>query len=601
MTTSYKYLIDNFNFLLGKILCSNDDLIYFFSNQNSKDLYLRDQELSEDIVIYHNNDNPVEAIDKALDIINKNFYNRGMLGNIIDIIDTIKMRFYILTLLIKYLKTNNLTNLKKILSCNVEDLSVLPKLFLKDEDNNIILYDHTDSVEIKIMMLSIQKMPDKYNLVDRILYIFKDVKIFKYDNTDTNIPELKTEIIDIAIHPNKLRIEVCYKNNVVRFNLKCAVADTYLIHTYIPYTRLAEKPTIFHIETENYLETIDINRSIYIYTEDTYKQINIYLEYFMYKIECLIPCKVNETLVYPNIIIDNMDQTFLKHSNQLQENKLIEKNLKEVIVRNNNYSDELYVYRYQSMNLFKNKDDDISLFNLSIGQELFFPIFMSTTLITNYILHYFVNSSTVLLKIKLDLKKPEVLKNFLIITSYSYTNDEYEVLINRNSIFKITKISDVLLKSGKNITMRCIELDFIDCSTDSTYGCYIKKPPIYDTPTIYPDNIDDIKYITHTTSLGGNKPAKAKVENNNLINLLDNIIQYKLFYINYMYIFNIYNVDNDQYWITILIKLKDIIENYFINIIDTEIISNQKRKYLKYKNKYLLQKLNNLMISSRLV
>ena len=600
MTTRYKYLIDNFNFLLGKILCSNDDLSYFFSNQNSKDLYLRDQELSEDIVIYHNNENPVEAIDKALDIINKSFLNRGMLGNIIDIIDTIKMRFYILTLLIKYLKINNLNNLKQILSCNVEDLSVLPKLFKKDEDNNIILYDYTDSVEIKIKMLSIQKMPDRYKLTDRILYIFKNVKIFKYDNTDTNIPELQTEIIDIAINPNKLRIEVCSKNNVVRFNLKCDVADTYLIHKDNPYTRLAEKPTIFHIETEEYLKTIDINRSIYVYTEDTYKQINIYLEYFMYKIECLIPCKVNETFVYPNIIIDDMDQTFLKHSNQLQENKLLEIKLKEVIFKNNNYSDELYVYRYQSMNLFLNKDDT-SLFNLSVGKNLFFPIFMSTTLITNYILHYFVNSSTVLLKIKLDLKKPEVLKNFFIITSYSYTKDEYEVLINRNSIFKITKISDVLLNSGKNITMKCIELDFIDCSTDSTYGCYIKKSPIYDTPTIYPNNIDDIKYITHTMSLGGNKPAKAKVENNNLINLLDNIIQYKLFYINYMYIFNIYNVDNDQYWTTILIKLKDIIENYFINIIDTKIINNQKRKYLKYKNKYLLQKLNNLMISSRLV
>jgi hypothetical protein len=653
-------LMNELKFSLSKILCSSNDpnTTFFFSNDNSKDLYLMNTKLSTDIKIYYTTNLPLPnhglVLQTAINILHQAFLNRG--GSVEEMIDTIKIRFYILTLLRIYYKyTNGISNidfnkLEEIFKKNLTTLPTLSSLF-KIVGNNIVLFE-----DIKIFGL---RTPISFNIFEILslpinlkpplpatrgfIKIFSNVKIFKFLDYDNANLFLNPDITTISGLPNKLRIEVCYDNDIYALrpfidinntlHLKCANITAvnnanYLIHNNNQDRALITNAILFHTFSNDHLRTIDLARgkAVFLYTCEFYKQINIFLEYHIYNMCCMIPCDINNpfpalppNLVYPHVIIDNIDKVYADHSALVLRN-----NLGNYIKQFNDSQNDLYVYRFQSMNLFQyDHNNDASLFNITVGKQLFFPIYLSTTLTDKTYDSYFINSTSVLLKIKLDLSNILNLKDFLIITSKSYFPPEQEILINRNSMFDITGINDVLIDGGPNgrLTIKCIELDFRYCipsNTCSAYNSTTFKNNFLPGPIPVPVNQNDIRYkqlsffggnrqmnttkkvvfdtntIKHLTEFKYKIPLDFLLPNISNLPLIEKFDEYKLFYVNYMNLFNIKNIKNINEE-----KLKELFEILYNHISNLEIVkeiitepSNEEfeKKYLKYKNKYLLNK-----------
>ena len=621
-----------------------------------------DKELSTDIKIYYTTNlaNHGLVLQAAINILNQAFQNRGI--SQIDMIDTIKIRFYVLTLLRIFFKyTNGILNvdfqkLEEIFNKNLTTLPALSSLF-KIVGNNIVLFEDITifglRTDIDFNIFEILPLPINFKPplpANRdFIKIFRNVKIFKFLDYDNTTPALATDIATISTHPNNLRIEVCHDNDAFphrsrtpidinnNFHLKCnnitLVNDiNYLIHPNKQSRALITSAALFHTYSNDHLKNIDQahGRGVFLYTCDLYKQINIFLEYHIYNMICMIPCDINSpfhlppNFVYPHVIIDNIDQVFADHSALV-----LRYNLGNYIKLFNDSQNDLYVYRYQSMNLFQYSHNDESLFNMTVGKQLFFPIYLSTTLTDNTYDNYFVNPTSVLFKIKLDLSNILNLKDFLIITSESNYPSEQEILINRNSMFNITGIKDVLITGNHGrLTIKCIELDFINCIPSNTCSAYDSTtfmnnfPP---GPIPAPVNQNDIKYkqlsffggvypnLLNTTKKVVNDtkqysklkefkynspinlilPDISKIKNLHLIQKFD---EYKLFYVNYMNLFNIKDINiNKQKSNELFQNLYEHITKFICgnSIIKTESNDKFEKKYLKYKNKYLLQKNNN--------
>jgi hypothetical protein len=191
--------------------------------------------------------------------------------------------------------------------------------------------------------------------------------------------------------------------------------------------------------------------------------------------------------------------------------------------------------------------------------------------------------AAIILQIKLPF---DLIKDWIPILNYSSCPHEVEVLINRNSKFKIEEISYCNL-NGRSI--KKVKLKFMGCNIQET------PPKIYYTPVHFSKNYNTIKeemvivrkkqnmLITNT-----GEPQFGGASN---INSLYNIARdnsFIMFNLNEYFNDGLNNGLNDY-----IIKFnKMIFKNYFKNL--TTLV-NKSNKY-KYKYKYLKMNMKNKII-----
>jgi hypothetical protein len=243
-------------------------------------------------------------------------------------------------------------------------------------------------------------------------------------------------------------------------------------------------------EFYNVMNRVDGNRVLYQYTNGSYTFVNNFLLSGHFNIPEIRNCGKNrvkfnqEAMVAPigfninqSLFLTTLpDGTTIKMAsdNALVKYVFLMDYLFTGVINDHDYQqlitdtlrDEFVVYRLHDYLLF---DNNVGLYydiyNLKRGSIIFSPTYWSTSYSQTYGYDYFLNKYTILfvIKIKKNCKK------FVIFDKYSFNPSEHEIVLNKNSYYKVTKTSYSLIfdRSGyRNIfTVFC---NLINDPTDVT-------------------------------------------------------------------------------------------------------------------------------------
>jgi hypothetical protein len=265
-------------------------------------------------------------------------------------------------------------------------------------------------------------------------------------------------------------------------------------------------------------------------------------------------------------------------------------------------NDTFYVYRL-SASICINLTDSSYFLNsttIKVNDIIYNPTYVSTTYSQCAKLNDLINFASYIYKIKITKEN----KSWLFLNKYSTINRECEILINKNTAFKVTNISygpilytvkgyetvrDILIievelyedieKLVLEVIQSMIEQQYKLDNGTMTGG----TPDKIESNMFYNCNIDMINKIIKTNSKININPKCAY-----LFDLYDIYPSEKINKIN---LYELYNLYLENY---IEINKKELIENKILNQ-DTllnksfklEKGPSMRNKYIKYKNKYL--------------
>lgn len=344
--------------------------------------------------------------------------------------------------------------------------------------------------------------------------------------------------------------------------------------------------TDFNITYTTMIDT-DFCLKIFTYPSDNYKKINLFLEYYCYNIifNSFIPANYESTGKFTSNIIDDLDTTFIKHRDNIAtETENFIKSLKDMDCKID--GDNLIVYRTQSTKMLFTCANYLR--NSKSDTYVFFSTFISTSCYTNMLLQYIMRKpiAAIILQITLPFN---LIKDWIPILNYSSCPHEVEVLINRNSKFKIVDISYCNL-NGRSI--KKVKLEFMGCNIQETL------PKKYYTKDDFSTNYKETKMETEHEMeknkikmliTNYTKPQLGGMSN---INSSYNIVRdnsFIMFNLNEYFNDGLNNGLNDY-----IIKFnKMIFKNYFNNL--TTLINKSN----KYKYKYLKMNMKNKIINKK--
>jgi hypothetical protein len=260
---------------------------------------------------------------------------------------------------------------------------------------------------------------------------------------------------------------------------------------------LSLNPDYVTIDTFVKILNTSFNNGLFKYTgDDYYKKINLFLEYYTFHWIVNIPVRTGSRLEYPDALVDILDKCF----KQYQEKIMSQEDTTFYTAHKNffKYTDgsTAYLYRYANVSTSCDSEfrDTFDLCDIEPNKILMFPSYLSCSLNTQKVLGDFLNSTTVLLKIKVTDK---LINNCIPLCTNSKYPVESEVLINRNSHFKVnsvyrtnitdtdysTKTLDTVSTWSKEcagITCLDLEYDYFESDmhyTRNRYGLINNMPP----------------------------------------------------------------------------------------------------------------------------
>ena len=244
--------------------------------------------------------------------------------------------------------------------------------------------------------------------------------------------------------------------------------------------------------------------------------------------------------------------------------------------------------------------------NVKIDQIIFLPYYLSTSYTTNYSYMPFVHQNCILLRIKIKAKS----KQFLDVSSYAFKESEKEIIIDKNSSYKVLNISLGYIKFVNQLQLvTVVDLQLLEL-TDLEFIQEIRESDKYVEDKKDQTGRGKINLINvspyHNYIFKFNKIYKFKKENINYINIFLIDVTKK-------------NIDMLDEFCNFLELRNEILDNYkkiynlsITNIEQSKIQyspnypnypmikggSKQEKviyKYIKYKTKYLNLKHNKIL------